>query len=131
MEAPSRTFEQAKKLRKGMSLPEVLLWQALRRERLGLKFRRQHPEGPFILDFYCAKLRLAVEIDGSSHGAGDRPQRDNSRDGWLKHHGIAVVRLQARTVLRDMNAALAVVVGVAEERRRDLPPPPASRGAPP
>ena len=131
MEAPRQTFVHAKRLRRTMSLPEVLLWQALRRERLGLKFRRQHPEGPFILDFYCAKLRLAVEVDGSSHGTENRPQRDRSRDAWLAHHGIQVVRLSAATVLGDMTAALDTIGAVAEERRRHLPPPPASRGAPP
>ena len=48
-----------------MSLPEVLFWKVVRRNGVGLKFRRQHPFGPYILDFYCLELKFAVEIDGA------------------------------------------------------------------
>lgn len=131
MEAPLQTFKRAKTLRRNLSLPEVLLWNALRGQALGMKFRRQHPIGPFILDFFCAKLRLAVEVDGYSHGTGDRADRDAGRDDWLRRQGIEVLRLSASTVLDDMDAALATIEAAAGERRRHLPPPPASRGAPP
>jgi very-short-patch-repair endonuclease len=59
----------ARDLRAATSLPEGLLWRCLRGRRLeGLRFRRQHPAGPYVLDFYCPALRLAVEIDGDTHG---------------------------------------------------------------
>jgi len=58
-------------------------------------FRRQHPIGPYVLDFYCAKAQLAVEIDGLSHDFGDRPERDFRRDAWLQGRGITVMRLPA------------------------------------
>jgi very-short-patch-repair endonuclease len=54
----------------------------------GTVFRRQHPIGRYVLDFYCAEARLAVEIDGLSHDLGDWPQRDISRDAWLSAHGL-------------------------------------------
>jgi very-short-patch-repair endonuclease len=79
--APLITRDRARDLRRRMDLPEVLLWTELRRRRLaGLRFRRQHPIGRYILDFYCHEARLAVEIDGYSHDVADRPQRDQRRD---------------------------------------------------
>ncbi|MBD0414504.1 endonuclease domain-containing protein [Oryzicola mucosus] len=68
MRAPERTVAAARTLRSDMSLPEVLLWEQLRQLRLGgLRFRRQHPIGPYGLDFYCPKARLVVEVDGAHH----------------------------------------------------------------
>jgi very-short-patch-repair endonuclease len=77
-------------MRKSLTPPEARLRQALRGHRLdGLKFRRQHPIGPFILDFYCVSARLAVEIDGAAHTLGDGPRRDESRHLWLERHRAA------------------------------------------
>jgi len=84
-----------------MSLPEVLLWQLLRREPEGVKFRRQHPIGDYCLDFYVAKLKLAIEIDGLAHDMGDRPERDLQRDAFLRNEGIEVARIPAADVLRS------------------------------
>jgi very-short-patch-repair endonuclease len=68
MRAPTVIFERARRLRRIMSLPEVLPWQALRGNRCaGLSFRRQHPIGPHILDFYCVEMMLAVQVDGAKH----------------------------------------------------------------
>jgi very-short-patch-repair endonuclease len=68
METRPLTLKRARQLRRAMTLPEVLLWQAIRPSvmRLG-RFRRQHPFGPYILDFFSPSLNLAVEIDGSGH----------------------------------------------------------------
>ncbi|WP_347233084.1 endonuclease domain-containing protein [Sphingomonas glacialis] len=67
-----------------MSLPEVLLWQVLRTRPDGHRFRRQAPAGDYVLDFYCAPARLAIEVDGEAHSRGDRPARDGARAmlGW-------------------------------------------------
>jgi very-short-patch-repair endonuclease len=67
------TVAKARALRRIMSPAEVALWQILRTRPLGLKFRHQHPAGPFVLDFYCAAKKLAVEIDGIAHEMGDNP----------------------------------------------------------
>jgi len=62
-----------------MTLPEVVLWQELRRGKLkGLQFRRQHPIGPYILDFYCSAARLAIEIDGASHSSDVQAKHDEN-----------------------------------------------------
>ncbi|CAN7567400.1 DUF559 domain-containing protein [Phenylobacterium sp. LjRoot164] len=80
MQAPERTRRLALGLRKAMSLPEVLLWKAIKSRKLdGLHFRKQHPAGPYILDFYCDSARLCVEVDGYNHGTGIRPVRDAQR----------------------------------------------------
>jgi len=101
-----------------MSLPEVLLWNELRRDRLeGLRFRRQHPFGRYVLDFYSDPVRLVVEVDGAMHFVGDRPERDAERDRFLQTAGLRVLRLPARLVLKDMSAAIdAIVHAVAEQR---------------
>ncbi|ASP29840.1 hypothetical protein CHH26_06050 [Qipengyuania flava] len=83
-----------------MSLPEVLLWRELRRQS-EVRFRRQHPIGHYVLDFYCASAKVCVEIDGIAHEMGDRPQRDAARDAWLDERGIEVVRIPASDVLKS------------------------------
>jgi very-short-patch-repair endonuclease len=96
-----------------MSLPEVLLWQRLKSRPNGLKFRRQHPAGPYILDFYCHEARLVIEIDGMAHDMGDRPDRDVAREADLKRRGLRVARLPAAEVLRDPDEAAASIVAYA------------------
>ncbi len=99
-----------------MTLPEVLLWQALRQRRNGVKFRRQHAAGPYILDFYAADAKLAVEIDGMVHAMGNNPQRDLDRDAWLTCQGIAILRLPATDVLKDLDAAVTAILGAVRQR---------------
>jgi very-short-patch-repair endonuclease len=100
----------AKTLRRSLSLPEVLLWKALKgRQFEGLQFRKQHPVGPYILDFYCHDLKLAVEVDGQSHGMGDRAERDAVRDAWLEARGVRTLRLPASLVLESVDDALRTI----------------------
>ncbi|MGJ3648959.1 endonuclease domain-containing protein [Sphingomonas sp. GlSt437] len=80
LHGPKRTQARAAGLRGSMTLPEVLLWRELRKRPLGMKFRRQHPAGPYILDFFCAARKLAVEIDGEAHSRGNQPEHDQQRD---------------------------------------------------
>jgi very-short-patch-repair endonuclease len=93
-----------------MTLPEVLLWQQLRGRKLGRRFRRQHPVGPYIVGFFCASVALAVEVDGAVHGYGDRAARDEERDRFLGDNGIDVLRVPASAVLQDMQSVLATIV---------------------
>ena len=86
---------RARRLRRQMSLPEVLLWQQLRARPGGFKFRHQHPVGSYLLDFFCHAARLAVEVDGVSHEMGDNPARDERRDRWLAKQGILTFRVTA------------------------------------
>jgi very-short-patch-repair endonuclease len=96
-----RNVTRARQLRREMSLPEVLLWQILRQDPDGVKFRRQYSIGDYYLDFYCAKAKVCIEIDGIAHDMGDRPERDVKRGEWLLAEGIEVIRIPARDVLRS------------------------------
>jgi very-short-patch-repair endonuclease len=95
-----------------MTPPELRLWAKLRAGGLeGLKFRRQHPLGPYVLDFYCDRARLCVEVDGWSHNLGDRPGHDLRRDMWLAAEGVRTLRLAAADVMKDLDAALLAIRG--------------------
>jgi very-short-patch-repair endonuclease len=97
--------ERARDFRQAPTRSEAALWQALRARRLrGLKFRRQHPVGPFILDFYCPAHRLAVEVDGPIHA--QQPTRDRLRQKLIEQHRIRFVRLTSAEVEKDLDAAL-------------------------
>jgi very-short-patch-repair endonuclease len=111
-----RSVRSARRLRREMSLPEVLLWQALRGSQHGLKFRRQHPTGLYDLDFFCSDARLAVEVDGEAHERGNPPARDAARDGWLAEAGIATMRIPAVDVLRNLEGVVQGILAEAVER---------------
>ena len=133
LRAQEETYGRARELRRQMTLPEVLLWQALRKRQLArFRFRRQHPIGPYILDFYCPAARLAVEVDGREHEIADQLRHDARRDAWLARRGVRVMRVPATGVLRDdelegvliaIEAALAAPSGA-----RRAPPPPRGGG---
>jgi len=127
--AESRTVVKARRLRRDMTLPEVLLWRELRKRPGGLKFRRQHASGVYVLDFFCSDARLAIEVDGFAHGTGTRPERDETRDAWFAEAGIATLRIPASQVLADLDA---VVAGIVEAARNRMPlHHPAAPGGPP
>jgi very-short-patch-repair endonuclease len=123
------TTSRARRLRRSLSLPEVLLWQVLRSSPEGLKFRRQHPTGPYVLDFFCGDARLAIEVDGQAHDRGDRPARDEARDRWLRSAGVQTLRIPAVEISQDLDAVLRGVMAAASAR---LPlHHPAAPGGPP
>ena len=124
----NETVMRAKRLRRSPTLPEGLLWQQFRKRLGGYKFRRQHPLGPYILDFYCAAARLAIEVDGESHIMGDNPARDVRSDRWLGEQGVRVVRFSAAEVLNDLDAAIQEIVWLV---RSQLPLHQAPPGSPP
>jgi len=112
--APKVTVENARRLRRNLSPPEARLWSRLQARVPGAPiFRRQHPIGFHVLDFYCAKARLAVEIDGISHDMGDRPQRDLRRDAWVQAQGVSVMRIPASQVMRDIDDVVDAIVRAA------------------
>jgi very-short-patch-repair endonuclease len=99
-----------------MSKPEVMLWQYLRADPQGIRFRRQHPIGGFVLDFYCAKARLAIEVDGIVHDMGDQPEFDVKRTAWLEEQGVEVMRIPAVDALRDPAAVADAIVRFVKAR---------------
>jgi very-short-patch-repair endonuclease len=138
MRAPPQTIAHARRLRRALSPPEARLWNRLRERAPGLPtFRRQHPIGPYVLDFYCAKARLAIEIDGMSHDIGDQPLRDIRRNEWLQARGVTVMRIAADDVMRALDETADGIVRMAtalieadapHHRPADGPPPPLREG---
>ena len=128
LQAPIKQVKRARKLRRQLSLPEVLLLQALRRRPNGLKFRSQFPVGQITTDFACLSHRLIIEVDGEGHSRCDRPQRDAARDVFLKEAGFDVVRIPAREVLNNLEGVVAGIVARCSELG-PLPQP--SAGPPP
>src|SRR5437762_6827384 len=93
--ARNATVKQARAFRRNPSATERLLWTRLRQRRLqGLRFRRQTPIGPYILDFVCLRHRLVIEADGPFHD----PERDAIRDAWLSDQGFRVLRFSNREI---------------------------------
>jgi very-short-patch-repair endonuclease len=91
-----------RKLRKTGTDAESVLWALLRNRQVrGVKFRRQHQFGYYILDFFCPSLRLAVEVDGSQHYTEQGIRDDNRRTDWLDSQGVRVVRFNNRQVLEE------------------------------
>ncbi len=121
---------RARKLRREMSYPEVLLWQRLRGSPMGIKFRHQHPVGSdYVADFYCAAARLIIEVDGEVHSAPGAPARDAHRDEYMRSRGLTVVRIPAVEILKDADGAATGILGLAARPlhhcalRRGGPPP--------
>jgi very-short-patch-repair endonuclease len=128
--APAKTVRLARKLRKDMSLPEVLLWQQLRQRPGEFRFRKQFPQDHYVIDFVCLAVRLAIEVDGEAHDRGDRPERDLVRDAYLVRLGFTMIRIPAREVLGNLEG---VVAGIVEQCRglRPLHHPAPPDGPPP
>ena len=112
---PRPSIKLARKLRSEMSLPETMLWQELRRKPGSLKFRRQHPAGPYVLEF-CARAKLAIEVDGFAHDSSDAARRDANRSAFLKARGIGTLRVPARVVLENVEVAVTRIVEVCSQR---------------
>ena len=97
----------ARQLRRDQTDAERLLWRLLRNQRFcGLKFRRQHPIEPYVLDFYCHEERLGIELDGGQHAAPDTQRSDTARTAFLESKGITIVRFWNHEVLQDPEAVL-------------------------
>ncbi|HET9812601.1 MAG TPA: endonuclease domain-containing protein [Sphingomicrobium sp.] len=103
-----------------MSPSEVRLWRVLRQRPEGLQFRRQHPFGPFVLDFFCKAAGVAVEVDGLAHDLGRNPDRDARRDAWVRKQGVATIRIPADEVRNNLEGVITHIVDRCLER---APPP--------
>jgi very-short-patch-repair endonuclease len=114
-----KTVQMAKRLRREMTPPEVFLWQHLRGQEL-VKIRRDHPIGPYALDFYCSKAKLAIEVDGIAHDMGDNPARDVRRDDYVAELGIETIRIPAKVVLKNSVEIADSVVRMCLARMKEF-----------
>jgi very-short-patch-repair endonuclease len=104
------TLRRAQDLRRAMTPPEIKLWQALRSQQTGgWRFRRQHPLGPWIVDFYCLEQKLAIEVDGWSHNMGELG-RDERRDADLGRRGVRVIRFTATDVMKNLDGVVETII---------------------
>ncbi len=100
-------LEASRRLRSEMTPAETVLWNALRKEGIpGIRFRRQHAIGRFVLDFYCPAERLAVEVDGGVHDEPDQAEYDRARTEALSQLGIRVLRVRNEEVMRDLESVI-------------------------
>ena len=89
---------------------ERMMWQLLRnRQRCNQKFRREHPLGIYMADFYCAAAKLVVEVDGSSHLTEEAKQYDAARDQWMQEQGIRILRFTCAQVENETQAVMAKI----------------------
>ena len=108
--------ERARELRKSLSDAERKLWNALRAKQLdGGRFRRQHPIGPYVVDFVCLERRLVVEVDGGQHTEDAHVAHDARRDQWLSGEGYRVLRVSTTDVYGNIAGVLDTIWGVLQE----------------
>jgi very-short-patch-repair endonuclease len=105
---PGYVYDLCRRLRENGTPAERILWEAIRDRRLaGFKFRRQHPVGRFIADFYCAQARLVVELDGSGHGETGQRAYDGKRSEFLAASGRTVIRISNASILENLESVLS------------------------
>jgi very-short-patch-repair endonuclease len=122
---PTSTRQHARDLRQSETDAERKLWYQLRAGRLnGMKFRRQHPVPPYIVDFYCEAMQLVVELDGSQHNV----EFDRERTRFLEMRGLKILRYWDNEVLEQMRAVLEAIVNATENRTLTPTPLPVGEG---
>ena len=115
--APKEMQARARELRRAMTPAEKKLWQHIRDNQLGVQFRRQHAVGPYIVDFFCAKSKLVIEVDGDTHA--EQMEYDAERTKWLNEQKqYRVIRFWNDEVLHNIEAVLAKISEMLNE-----PPP--------
>ena len=115
--AEAHLFRFAAEMRMNMTPAEKHLWEYLRDKQLkGLKFRRQHPMGAYIVDFYCHSEKLIIEVDGKYHEKGMQPAKDEFRDSEMERFDIKVLRFTNEEVLNEIERVLEEICTVAFHR---------------
>ena len=111
-EVPDWQRRFARRMRSDSTDAEVLLWWAIRKRDLGVRFRRQHPIGPYIVDFVCLSHSLVIEVDGEQHGT----PADRRRDHTLEELGFSVLHFWNGEIFTELNAVLDTIVETLEQR---------------
>jgi very-short-patch-repair endonuclease len=105
---------RSRKLRKGMTETEVMIWNRLRRKQInGLQFYRQKPLGKYIVDFYCPAKKLVIEIDGGQHFWNDNPEKDKERDKYLADAlGYKILRFTNVDIFQNIEGVVHKIIEV-------------------
>ncbi|MCX6745309.1 MAG: DUF559 domain-containing protein [Candidatus Parcubacteria bacterium] len=107
--------EKRRLLRNKMTPAEVAIWVELKNEKLGYKFRRQYGVGHYIIDFYCPKLKFALELDGDVHTLEHVHIKDLIREKFIKDCGITIKRYWNHQVLEDVDSVLEELVYICKK----------------
>jgi very-short-patch-repair endonuclease len=114
--ADNNTIHKARDLRKRMTPAERILWSCLRKNQVqGCRFRRQHPLGYYIADFYCVEIKLVIEIDGTSHNG--KEEYDEQREKTIKDYGLVIIRFTNEQVFTELNFVINTIRSKANEIR--------------
>ena len=105
--ADNNIFENARLQRAQPTNAERVLWSYLQNRPLGFKFRRQHPAGIYIADFYCHALKMVIEVDGSIHDIAENIKNDIERQKYLESEGIKVIRFKNCEVEKELETVQA------------------------
>ena len=120
-------LQAAKDLRKNSTAAEISLWKILRSGQLeGLKFRRQHVIGRFIVDFVCLERKVIIELDGGHHSS--QKERDNERDDWLKREGYKIIRFWNNEFFINTEGVLNKILEACQDSPSPQPLSPQGRG---
>src|SRR5688572_16152409 len=106
-------LQRSRDMRHPLTPAEKKVWDRVRTQQLGFKIRRQHPIGRFIVDFYCTKAKLVIEIDGDTHAELDQAEYDQARTAWLEAQGYRVIRFQNAEVHKNLEAVMAAICEAA------------------
>ena len=109
--AEKSTFILAKQLRKNSTRAEKILWQLLRNRKLeGYKFRRKHPIGEYVADFYCHQSRLVIEFDGEVHDNEDQKKYDSETDEFMEGLGLKILRIKNEDLFNDQEKVMDLIL---------------------
>ncbi len=124
-EGEYRSRPHARRLRRTLTNAETILWAHLRRRALNHhRFRRQHPIGPYVVDFACVAAKLALEVDGATHWTPEQLAHDERRTAFLQAAGWQVLRITNADIYENLDGVWLTIA-------QRLPPPAASRPPPP
>ena len=118
-------FARAKGLRKNMTAAEILLWGYLKTDPFGYKFRRQHPLGIYIADFFSYKLKLVIEVDGEVHNNDNVKLNDEKRQQGIESDGIEVIRFKNEEVMKTLEVVMEKINLAIENKllnTNEIPP---------
>ena len=121
--ASPKIFQYARQLRANMTRPEKRLWAYLRNKPMGAKFRRQHPYGSYVLDFYCHKYRFCIEVDGQNHKLPEQERKDKERTKELLRTGLQEIRFSNEQVLlqfEEVQRSIRQILTVSANSQLDL-----------